>query len=327
MNILVVGDPHFKCLNQEETNILHQQTVALVQDKKPEFVVILGDVFHRHENVHVGPLDRVTNWLEDLRNLTKVYILVGNHDRRNNRVFMTSESSLRPFAFVPNVTIVHTTMRITTPSGIYVFVPYVEPGRFVEALDMVMWRDATTIFAHQEIRGAQLHAKITSTEGDSWTPDLPYVVSGHIHMYHQLAVNVLYPGTPFQENFGEDEDKALLLFDSVNKSYKRVRLPIPPKKQCHILANEIFTFVPPSNAKLQIHIRGMSGEMVAVMQHPIIAQWKVYGYEVIPEHIPSTNSAPLTIVKERIPSFQEQMYETLSREHPELLDDFRSLCI
>jgi DNA repair exonuclease SbcCD nuclease subunit len=325
--IFVIGDPHFKCLNTAETNILHQQSVALVQEKKPEFVVILGDVFHKHEDVHVGPLSRVTSWLEDLRALTTVYVLVGNHDRRNDRVFLTPESSLRAFTSVPNVVIVHTTIRVETASGIYVFVPYVSPGRFREALDLVSWQDATTIFAHQEFHGSQLGSKVTSSEGDHWTPDLPYVISGHIHTYHQLMVNLLYPGTPFQENFGEDEDKALLCFNSKEKSYERLRIPIPPKKQFHIQASEIYSFVPPPNAKLQIRIRGTSGEMIGIMQLPIVLSWKALGYDVMPEHISSSTAVPISIVKERVPSFQEQMFDTLTRECADLLDDFRSLCV
>lgn len=325
--ILVIGDPHFKCLNSSETNILHQQSVKLVQEHQPEFVVILGDVFHKHEDVHVGPLDRVTNWFEELRLLVPVYILVGNHDRRNNRVFLNTESSLRPFSSVPNITIVHAPLRVTTGSGSYVFIPYVAPGRFHEALDMVPWKDAAVVFAHQEFRGAQLGGKITSSEGDLWDTSYPYVISGHIHTYHQLLVNLLYPGTPFQENFGEDEDKALLLFDVEKKSYDRVRIPIPPKKQFRILVSEVFTFVPPLGAKIQIRIQGTAGEMVGMMQHPHILNWKALGYDIIPEHIASTTAIPVTIEKKKIPSFQERMFEVLSREHPALLDDFRRLCV
>lgn len=73
-------------------------------------------------------------------------------------------------------------------------VPYVEPGRFMEAinlciqhkhaagkmLDVKSVSDFALIFAHQEFKGAPL-GPVVSTKGDEWPSHYPMVVSGHIH--------------------------------------------------------------------------------------------------------------------------------------------------
>ncbi len=49
-------------------------------------------------------------------------------------------------------------------------VPYVPPGRFVEALNIIdneWWKNVNCIFAHQEFYGCKMGA-IESIEGDKW---------------------------------------------------------------------------------------------------------------------------------------------------------------
>ncbi len=67
-------------------------------------------------------------------------------------------------------------------------VPYVPPGRFVEALNIIdneWWKNVNCIFAHQEFYGCKMGA-IESIEGDKWDHSFPLVISGHIHSEQRL---------------------------------------------------------------------------------------------------------------------------------------------
>jgi hypothetical protein len=89
-------------------------------------------------------------------------------------------------------------------------VPYVFPGRFIEALetgchqDKEEWKSKKVIFSHQEFRGCKMGA-IVSLEGDEWNSEYPQVISGHIHDNQKVGTNIYYPGTPLQHAFGDSD--------------------------------------------------------------------------------------------------------------------------
>ena len=323
MSILIIGDPHFKCGNSEDTNILHEHSVRLARKYHVDFIVVLGDVFHQHETVNIGPMDRVVSWFADLAEVAPTYVLVGNHDRRNNRVFLTTEHSMRGISGA-NITIIHDTLRVERDGKNYVFVPYVPPGRFMEALNRVPWEDSTIIFAHQEFKGGEYNG-IISAEGDEWDSTAPYIVTGHLHNYHKVGSNILYTGTPFQENFGELPNKALVLFDTETMKFKRLKIPCIPKIQVTIKSKHIMTYEPPENFKLQIKIQGTSGEMVGIMKHPTVLEWKRLGYDVLPEHISSKTAKPIIAHKEDMLSFSQQVRKNIMDNNPDLLEEFELL--
>lgn len=156
-----------------------------------DIAVIGGDILDTHERVDVQLMNRAYELVKFLRDRTVVYLLVGNHDMINNQQFLTDNHWMNGMKEWRNVVVVDRTIR----EGDIIFVPYVPPGRFVEALDTLRddWRDATCIFAHQEFRGCKLGV-VKSSEGDEWSLDWPRVISGHIHDRHRLQANIRYPG-------------------------------------------------------------------------------------------------------------------------------------
>ena len=49
--VLVVGDQHFKIDNIPLINKFIQRLVNIIDDKKPDFIVLLGDLLHTHERL------------------------------------------------------------------------------------------------------------------------------------------------------------------------------------------------------------------------------------------------------------------------------------
>lgn len=291
---LVIGDPHFKVSNVRETDAMVEAIIRVANEKRPDIIVVLGDVLDRHEIIHVSPLTRSVKFLGRLMNIAPTYVLIGNHDLKNNRQFLSDEHPFSALKFWgENMIIVDTTTMVNIKGQTFVFVPYVPPGRFEEALNRCPgWERATCIFGHQEFRGAQMGA-IISVEGDVWSLTNPYVVTGHIHDYQEPQVNILYTGTPIQHAFGDRHDKTISYFtyySERDREHERIDLGLPRKHIVRLSCAEVSTYIPQPNYELEIIIRGTSGEIKAIMKHPNIEMWKRAGYKIAYKDIPLDKS-------------------------------------
>ena len=83
-NILIIGDPQFKVDNVLEVDLFIERITILAQNKEPDLIIILGDVLHDHERLHTIPLNKAYEFINRMRNITKTYIIVGNHDLLNH---------------------------------------------------------------------------------------------------------------------------------------------------------------------------------------------------------------------------------------------------
>jgi DNA repair exonuclease SbcCD nuclease subunit len=287
MSVLVIGDPHFKVSNIKETEDMSKVIVKKAEELLPDMIVVLGDVLDRHETIHVSPLTRSINFLNKLRNIAPLYVLMGNHDLKNNRQFLSDEHPFTALKFWDNTTIVDSVKTITIKDKLFVFVPYVPPGRFEEALNKAdNWKEATCIFAHQEFKGCQM-GPIVSVEGDKWPLEYPFVVSGHIHDYQELQNNILYTGTPIQHAFGDKSDKTISYFKfGEDRVHERIPLMLKMKKIVYITCADVTNYVPEKNSELKIVIKGTSGEIKAIMKHINIDAWKKEGHKISYKDVP-----------------------------------------
>jgi hypothetical protein len=216
LKILCIGDPHFKADNQLETDLLESQLHARIVEIQPEIVVVLGDILHTNEKLNLHIQKRAINFLRMLKTVSPyLYILIGNHDRPNNNVFLTDDhpfTSLKEWG--ERVRVVDTPLVAEHYGATLAFVPYVPPGRFEEALKIgglePPYSNITCIFAHQEFKGCKMSA-ITSTEGDEYPLHYPMCISGHIHDFDQLQSNLIYTGTPIQHTCSDRGDKTVSL--------------------------------------------------------------------------------------------------------------------
>lgn len=230
VSCLVIGDPHFRPTKHPRIyDEMEKQICALITSQNPSFVVVLGDVFHDHNIVHVQMLLRVRNFFGALQRVLKdrpLYVLVGNHDMENNMQFLTEKHAMSTFKGRLNLHIIDKPLVVNHKGYNFVMVPYVPPGRFQEALDTVKMPDSVTaIFAHQEFYGARL-GPTTSIHGDKWDLESCVVISGHVHDAHSPQSNIIYVGTPVQHSYGEDGDKAVGLFTFDNERYTYQREPL-----------------------------------------------------------------------------------------------------
>ncbi len=240
-SVLVIGDPHFKVSNITDTDKLLVQIMKLIKKRKPDMVVCLGDVLDKHADIHVSPLTRATDFLYKIQNCSQLFVLIGNHDRMNNSDFLSPIHPFTALKYWDSTRVVDTVVDVEISGRHFMFLPYVPPQKFDDALKKHIsclkdgkkymdeegnisdesldnyLKDVTCIFAHQEFLNAKMGAKL-SEEGDVWSETRPLVISGHIHEYDQLQSNIIYVGTPFCHNFGEKDDKRVSYYEFVTLS-------------------------------------------------------------------------------------------------------------
>jgi DNA repair exonuclease SbcCD nuclease subunit len=239
MNILILGDPHFKRDNVTHMEKINKEILDLIINIKPNIVVSLGDTLDTHDRVHQMPANCAYKFYFEISKLVPLYVIVGNHDRINNSDYLTDMSSLYPLSNTPNITIVTKPLRV----GDILYVPYVYPGKFTETV-IDHLDNCKLIFAHQEFTGAKFSIKPSTVE--DWEYNIP-IISGHIHEY-QVINNITYVGTYLQQTYAENSDKALLYIemdaDSNITLTKRIKLNSTPKKKIvHINYNDMSNYV------------------------------------------------------------------------------------
>lgn len=313
---LVVGDPHFQVKHLKNVDEFISKVQTAARRLKPDFIVVSGDLLDGHERIHVDALTRAIKFLELLSEQMLTFLTVGNHDRRNNSDFL---SEIHPFTGLnhrPNLIIVDHPIKYEVVAangarGNFLFVPYVAPGRFTEALDLIDlseledgWRSSCidAIFCHQEFAGVQLGG-IKSVNGDVWQKDWPLIISGHIHEYQELQSNIIYPGTPMQNTFSESPDKAVILFDinpeadpmsavmlqevkalnelkpdqRVKARYARIDLGLCKRVQIKLPVDQVSKFQPRPNQLTKLIVQGTPSELKALNKTNVLSRLRKQG--------------------------------------------------
>lgn len=234
VKIVVIGDPHFKVDNIEDVTNFIEKLEQLVVAEQPDLCVVLGDVLHTHEKLFTEPMNKAYEMVKRLRDTSHVMLMVGNHDYINNQQFLSNKHWMNCFKEWQGVTVVDRVVERIIKDRKFIFVPYVAPGRFLEALNTISFSPSETvcIFAHQEFFGCKM-GSILSVEGDKWPENYPQVVSGHIHSKQTLH-NVHYVGSSMQTAFGESEDNVIAVLswgeDDIAYAMKEVDLELRRKR-------------------------------------------------------------------------------------------------
>jgi len=270
------------------------QIYQIVIQNNPDIIVVMGDVLDRHELFHVVPFTNSIKFLLKLSTYKKTYVLVGNHDRPNNNDFL---SDFHPFVGIQseNLIIVNKVLYQEIGNFRFLFVPYVYPGRFEEAIitipEIPNFTKVDCIFAHQEFYSTKMGA-IISTKGDKWPKEYPFVISGHIHDYTRPQDNIVYVGTPLQHAFGDRDDKTISLFEfkSVRGSDEygprmfpietRIDLGLIKRVIFRVACKDVISWAPPNNCLIKLFIEGTSSEIKAIQKLDYLKQLNKKGIKI-----------------------------------------------
>ena len=218
IKILFIGDPHFKIKNVEYIPLFISKIVGIVESNTLDFIVVAGDLLDNHDKIDVEPYNLALNFIAALSKTHKTFVIVGNHDYKNTQQFLSTHHWMNALKQWNNVTIVdniaeYAVCPLEGDDGLrFLFVPYVAPGRFAEAIETkISLKDIQTyrvVFAHQEFYKCKMGA-IESKQGDKWDEDWPLVISGHIHDKQWSQKNIYYPGSAMQHAFGQSSENTV----------------------------------------------------------------------------------------------------------------------
>ncbi len=291
VTFLVIGDPHFKTGTLHRSEVMIDEIIKLLSSSKPDIIVCLGDVLDRFANIRQEALSQAVDFFKLLQTHAPTYILVGNHDRPNNAVFLTDEHPFNAVKYwepIPYpITIVDFPIESIIEGMSFIFAPYTPNGRFIEALDhLSSWKTSKLIFAHQDFFGA-IYNQQKSETGDRWEKSFPTVISGHIHDYQELSKNIIYIGAPIQHAFNESPEKSCSWITVTPDSIKCERLfiqsPIYWTYKIHV--NDIKSFIPPKLPKhsdMKLVIEGTFSEIKGLNKIAKVKEWNKQGIRIQP---------------------------------------------
>lgn len=214
MTDLVIGDPHVVNEELDDWRALADGLVGVIQQYKPDRVVVLGDFTNNHAVARVEVLAEGRRsarcWLD--AGTGEVVFMVGNHDLTGDG----RHTSLLAFMDMPGVRVIDRPTRI----GPHLFVPYCkDPAVFLAAVRA--HPDAAVLFCHQTFAGARYENGFPAEDGVD-PADCPQleVISGHFHT-PQMVGKAWYPGAPRWRTIadaGVDRAVWLLEYDAAGRT-------------------------------------------------------------------------------------------------------------
>ena len=336
VRVLVIGDPHFDMKSLSIVDTFIRQTIDLVKSNKPDVVVILGDVLHTHEKARIECHSRAVSWFKELATYSHTIVLIGNHDRANNGVYLTNEHFFTGLEGYDGLVIVATgPYSFDVSNGgeslRFVAVPYVPKGRLHEALSKLTIplaeRRPIAVFGHQDLKGAKMGAVICK-DGDIWPEDYPLLVNGHYHEHQTLNGNIIMPGTPYQTTYNEEMNKGVYMFTFTEgkamPEIKRIKLNLRIKMSVRKTPSEFAAMkVPDLSCELRIIVQGEESEIAALK---VSKQYKEFSKLTNVKIVlsPILNVVALKKTVEVSEGFYHLFYKSIS-EDPDLIQLYQEL--
>jgi DNA repair exonuclease SbcCD ATPase subunit len=226
MKIAHIADVHIKNLKHHAVyeNIFGQMYNALEKEKVNK-IIICGDIAHTKTNISPEFVEMASKLFNNLADIAPLYIILGNHDGNLNN--LDRQDAITPIVQALNNPDIH----LLKNSGEY----HLDEQFCLNVLsifDRDNWVKPTNpdkiniALYHGAIQGAKTDlgwAMKNTDDNLSIFDDFDYGFLGDIHKQQFLTDRVAYCGSLIQQNFGEDTQKGLLIWDIKSKSKYSVK--------------------------------------------------------------------------------------------------------
>lgn len=231
MKILHVSDTHVQRMKyHEEYRMVFNQIYNLAKKQKVDMIVHTGDIFHSKLELTPEAVNLASEFISNLANIAPFYIIAGNHD--TNLKNKTRLDSITPIV----TPLINSGKNVTyyKNSGIYhpndkicfkILSIFDEDGGWTDVKLTNEDKEKVVIcLYHGGIAGVQTDMGYTLTHGMSDLSvfeDCDYGLLGDIHQANQIVDTegkIRYAGSTVQQNFGETNDKGVLIWDIKTKN-------------------------------------------------------------------------------------------------------------
>lgn len=179
--VLYVGDPHFKHTQKDELERLMSFVQETALENQVDQIVILGDLNDSHGILRTDNQVFWKKWLFTLSENQSLFVLVGNHDMKNQGNDDDNENSLSIYNLMNDRVLYIVESPIKW--GIFAYTPYIhDKRRFVEEANLLAKQGAKVLVCHGEYDGAAYDNGYFIPDGIK-QEDLNFdlIISGHIH--------------------------------------------------------------------------------------------------------------------------------------------------
>lgn len=236
---LLVNDIHLDKDNGELVKDIFRQLISLCREYNTNRIFCGGDVFTNRSG---QPLQCLTDWKEILVMLSEedieLHVIPGNHDKTDS----DDEKSYLDVYSEPCVNLYRSGVRKFIGGCVLAFIPYFKDDKWLSEYEKV-WEQIECNFQEQDIEadtplilithsgfdgvvnndGSRVSSIIKPSMFEDWTK----VLIGHYHNASKLADNVIYTGSAYQNNYGENiTDKGFtVIFDNGSTKFVPSKFP------------------------------------------------------------------------------------------------------
>ena len=213
---VLINDIHLDKSNGSLVKDIFQQLMKVCEEYNTHRIFCGGDVFTNRSG---QPLQCLTDWKEILEILTKkgfeFYVIPGNHDKTDSN----SERSYLDIFGEKCVRLYRSAGRVLLDGCVIGFIPYFQDEKWLEEFQRledeiddnlreedIQIDDAMILITHMGFDGvvnndgSRVSSVIKPSMFNNWTK----VLIGHYHNASELADNVIYTGSAYQNNYGEN---------------------------------------------------------------------------------------------------------------------------
>ena len=266
IKIAHIADTHIRNLKYHyEYKIVFAQMYETLKNEKVDYIVHCGDIAHTKTQISPEFVEMASDFFAGLAEIAPTYIILGNHD--GNLKNSSRQDAISPIIQALN----HPNLHLLKNSG------ETDIGDNV-CLNVLSVFDEDNWVAPSDdskINIALYHGAIWASKTDTGFSlmtgdhdinifnDFDYAMLGDIHQRQALDPDetIWYAGSTVQQNFGETDDKGILIWEIKNKTEKKI-IPVVFKNPRPFISWNIQLdasgnidttgFAPPEGARLRL---------------------------------------------------------------------------
>ena len=226
--IFMIGDTHLGLGFPNTTDKWHKVHIEYFRDflipllkrevKEGDIIIHLGDLFDNRNTIPINIMNYGMDIVEEISKIAPLHIIIGNHDLYSKS---TSDiNSVRPFRYIPNVSVYNKTTKIEYNGLNLLMMPYVE-NRLEQIKLINDNKDCDYLFCHSDLNGCKMHLTSVAHRNNDKIDigdfkSFKKVRSGHIHLI-QSNNAFTFVGSIFQMDRNDTGDqKGIFVIDTEN---------------------------------------------------------------------------------------------------------------
>jgi len=266
IKIAHIADTHIRNLKYHyEYKVVFSQIYETLRNEKIDYIVHCGDIAHTKTQISPEFVEMASEFFYNLGEIAPTYIILGNHD--GNLKNSSRQDAITPIINALN----HDNLHLLKNSG------ETDIGNGVvlnvlSVFDEDNWTNPTDdgkiniALYHGAVQYSKTDTGFSMTHGDhdiSIFEGFDYAMLGDIHQRQHLndRRTIWYAGSTVQQNFGETDDKGILIWNIKNKKSHTIK-PVTFSNPRPFLSwnieldvngnPDISNFSPPEGARIRV---------------------------------------------------------------------------